>query len=248
MATTVPTTDNTAETIGQGDGGTSSGTRVNAASMAVYALTFPSLSGTSAIDDLRAALAGYGYGTNGLNAVDGTVVAYLTNGAYAARIGDSRYTASIANAAATAGRAGFLFRSPGAASGLYLPFTWITNKVSATALSASDAVVSNSLATIGANGLAYWKSYALGLDPASPSSVVLADALFDAAAESQSFCARNVTPPVDDTFSVIYVLAGSVDGVAWTDLASAPTNAVPIALPIAGGHRFFRVRTDIVVP
>ena len=125
-----------------------------------------------------------------------------------------------------------------------VPYDWISNNL-AKADCASDMTISNALVSTGANGLNRWVSYALGLEPDNPSSVVLCDAKQDANARTATFCARNVAPNTNQNLSVQYVLEGSPDGRTWPYSLVSATNAISLSLPAA--YSFFRVRADILI-
>ena len=128
-------------------------------------------------------------------------------------------------------------------NGIEVPYAWLTNACPQLA-TADDVAVSNALVSAGANGLARWESYALGLDATKADSVVLCDAKQDAAADAVTFFARNVAPATNTNLSVAYVLEG-YNGSAWQTAATSASNAVTISLPSV--YNLFRFRTDIVL-
>ena len=62
-----------------------------------WCATFNGISSAARLADLNKGLAGYGYGTNGLVAVDGKVCAWLTNGVYTVVVDGAPYQAFVAD-------------------------------------------------------------------------------------------------------------------------------------------------------
>lgn len=77
-----------------------------------------------------------------------------------------------------------------------VPYSWISNNCPEV-VAAGEAGISNALVSVGANGVARWESYALGLNPLDPASVLLCDAWQDVAPGRLTFfpgtCRRRVT-------------------------------------------------------
>ena len=140
------------------------------------------------------------------------------------------------------GAGGFVIRI--CDNNVIVPYNWISNNL-AKADCASNTAISNALVSTGANGLKRWESYALGLKPDNPSSVVLCDMWQDGDARTATFCARNVAPNTNENLSVQYVLEGSPDGRAWSYSLVSATNAISLSLPAV--YSFFRVRADILI-
>ena len=129
-------------------------------------------------------------------------------------------------------------------SDIAIPQAWYTANLSSDQLSSDDAI-SNALVSAGANGIARWESYALGLNPNDVASVVLCGAKQDADATRMTFYAANIAPVSDNTaITFSYVLEGFGDS-KWNDVVVTNENALSIELP--GIYSLYRVRTDVIL-
>ena len=177
---------------------------------------------------------------------DSTIYTYLPNGTYSFRLG-ARYCTVTVNGDKT--QASEIAAYPLAIrdSSISIPFTWIATHTAATS-SSSDTVISNALVAVGKNGLAVWQCYALGLDPADVSSVVLTGTGTDTGATTLNIATVNVNPPSSNA-QLDYTLEQSVDGGAtWTTAAfkhNEPTFTV--ALPTSSQEVLYRIRTAIIL-
>jgi len=129
---------------------------------------------------------------------------------------------------------------------LGIGYDWIEGNCGISDIDMNAVAVSNALVSAGANGMKRWESYALGLDPNDPASVVLCDARQAASSDEVTFFARNVDPRTNADLAVNFLLEGPDDGgVRWSVAATSPTNAIRLPLPSA--YAQFRIRTDIIL-
>ena len=128
-----------------------------------------------------------------------------------------------------------------------LPGGWVLDKMGD---SFGSVEVAPWLSAKGANGIARWQSWLLGLDPGNAASVVVCEASAEQPADGTvAVCAKNVDVQASGATVVAY-LDKSPDGATWTQFGDGrivESGAVSFSVPLAAGESrcFFRMRVAV---
>ena len=117
----------------------------------------------------------------------------------------------------------------------------------------TPAQIAADLAADGANGIPRWQSLVLGLDPANPNSLPLADIAVDSATGVVTVSDADLT--VDESTGAtvtyrVYEIPDLADPSADVPVGDAAAPGTPVALPAAAGNpssRFFRIKVSVVL-
>ena len=150
---------------------------------------------------------------------------------------------SSGNLVYTAPSCFFIKIAEGSSSELAVPFEWIYDNTDAGERS-SAAEIAAALEDSGANGIAVWKSYCLGLDPQDAASLVLCDSAAEQPADGNvNIAAKNLNVPAGLSGVAVTAYLDRKNGDGWDlGVASAPVSsgsALLAAPAIESGTSFF---------
>ena len=114
----------------------------------------------------------------------------------------------------------------------------------------TPAQIAADLSAAGANGIPRWQSLVLGLNPANPNSLPLADIAADSAAVTVSDAGLAVDESTGATVTYrVYEIPDLADPSADVPVGEPASPGEPVAIPAAGdpSSRFFRIKVSVVL-